>query len=143
MCPYSTQLQRHRISNRVESFFYLTRTDKERYKPISRHYMLPKRRIFSECNVTLVYSVTICSWIIKHYKPLKDSIIAQIVISVSKMRKSDKIGILHEGAERRSVLHEAGQTWWTNPKGEFTRFDHAECNTLLCSRCLLKLNLYS
>ena len=43
------------------------------------------------------------------------------------------IGILHEGAEQRSVLHEAGQNWWTNPKGEFTRFDQAECNTLLRS----------
>ena len=43
------------------------------------------------------------------------------------------IGILHEVAELRSVLHEAGQTWWTNSKGEFTRFDQAEYNTLLRS----------
>ena len=43
------------------------------------------------------------------------------------------LGILHEGAVRRSLLHEAGQTWWTNPKGEFTRFDQAECNKLLRS----------
>ena len=52
------------------------------------------------------------------------------------------IGILHEGAERRSVLHEAGQTWWTNPKGEFTRFDQAECNTLLRSapECCIPFN---
>ena len=43
------------------------------------------------------------------------------------------IGIIHEGAERRSVLQEAGQTWWPKPKGEFTRYGQAECNTLLCS----------
>ena len=43
------------------------------------------------------------------------------------------IGILHEGGEQSSVLHEAGQTWLTNPKGEFTRFDQSECNTLLRS----------
>ena len=35
----------------------------------------------------------------------------------------DVIGILHEGVEQRSVLDETGQTWYTNPKGEFTRFD--------------------
>ena len=39
----------------------------------------------------------------------------------SELYINDKIGMLYEGAEQRSVLHETGQTW----------FDHAECNTLL------------
>ena len=38
------------------------------------------------------------------------------------------IVILHEGAEQRSILHEAGQR-----KGEFNRFDQAECDILLHS----------